>query len=154
MENNSLQPDIPELPSAAMHPRADFPSEEAMKTYYLQLADLMNVRYAEEPSEYLTLKCLHRKLRQFTCALQLIGQHEWGQGISEIQNACGVYMLQNVIERKILLQNNREIGKHLQFITQLAGNVGFLKQLEGILYYHFQNVKRILETMKAENAFI
>ena len=52
---------------------------------------------------------------------------------------------------KTLLQANREIGLHLQFITQLASNVGFLKQLEGILYYHSQNVENLLKRVKEES---
>ena len=150
MENNTQMVAVQELPNAAMHPRTDFPSEDAMKLYYLQLANIMNVNYAEENSEYLSMKCLYRKLRQFIHTLQLIGTHEWGQGIPEIQNASGAYMMQNNTPPKILLQNNREIGLHLQFVMQLAGNVGFLKQLEGILHYHFQNIETLLRSLKEE----
>lgn len=148
MENNTQPVTAQELPNAAMHPRTGFPSEEAMKAYYLQLIDIMNITYAEEPSEYISLQCLKRKLRQFIHVLRLIGTHEWGNGIAEIQDASGIYMLQSTLPHKTLLQANREIGLHLQFITQLASNVGFLKQLEGILHYHFQNVESLLNKLK------
>lgn len=74
-----------------------------------------------------------------------------GNGIAEIQDASGFYMLQSTLPHKTLLQANREIGLHLQFITQLASNVGFLKQLEGILYYHSQNVENLLKRVKEES---
>ena len=97
MENNTQPVTAQELPNAAMHPRTGFPSEEAMKAYYLQLIGIMNITYAEEPSEYISLQCLKRKLRQFIHVLQLIGTHEWGNGIAEIQDASGFYMLQSTL---------------------------------------------------------
>lgn len=150
MENNNQPTAIQELPNVMARPCTNFPSEEAMKTYYLQLAEIMNIKSAEGYSEYMNLKCMHRKLKQFISTLQQINTHEWGKGIAEIQNACGAYMLQSNLPHKTLLQTNREIGLHLQFITQLAGNVGFLKQLEGILHYHLQNTAELLERMKEE----
>ena len=39
----------------------------------------------------------------------------------------------------------------IKTITQLASNVGFLKQLEGILYYHSQNVENLLKRVKEES---
>lgn len=148
MENNQ-QPAVPqEVDNAAMHPRSVFASAEAMKAYYLQFANILNVRYVEEPSDFLSLDCLRRRLKQYIYSIQLVNTHEWGKGIAEIQSACGAYMLQNDLERRKLLQTNEEIGLHLQFISQLAGKVGFLKQLEGILHYHYQNVNLLLKQLK------
>ena len=45
MENNTQPVTAQELSNVAMHPRTGFPSEEAMKAYYLQLIDLMNIAY-------------------------------------------------------------------------------------------------------------
>ncbi|WP_233560460.1 MULTISPECIES: hypothetical protein [Bacteroides] len=59
--------------------------------------------------------------------------------------------LYSTLPHNTLLQANREIGRHLQFITQLASNVGFLKQLEGILCYHLQNVEGLLKKLKEES---
>ena len=151
MENNTQSVTAQELPNTAMHPRTHFPSEEAMKTYYLQLIDIMNIAYMAEPSEYISLQCLHRKLKQYVHVLRLIGTHEWGKGIAELQDASGIYMLKSTLPHNTLLQANREIGRHLQFITQLASNVGFLKQLEGILCYHLQNVEGLLKKLKEES---
>ena len=84
MENNTQPVTAQELSNVAMHPRTGFPSEEAMKAYYLQLIDIMNIAYVKESSEYISLQCLKRKLRQFIHVLQLLGTHEWGNGIAEI----------------------------------------------------------------------
>ena len=151
METNNLQPaPIQELPNAAMHPRPCFASVEDMRKYYLQMADLMNIRHVGEPSELTSIKCLYRKLRQFTDTMRFIGTHDWGKGIAEIHTACGVYMMQSNVEQKKLLQTNEEISQHLQFIAQLAGSVGYIKQLEGVLHYHYQNVAYLLERLKEE----
>lgn len=56
-------------------------------------------------------------------------------------------MLQNNIDRKILLQTHQEVGEHLQFITLLAGNMGYMKQLLGILHCHYQNVEYLIKRM-------
>lgn len=151
METNNLQPaSIQELPNAAMHPRPCFASVEEMRKYYLQMVELMNIRYSEEPSELKSIKCLHRKLRQFTETMRFIGTHDWGKGIAEIHTTCGVYMMQSNVEPKKLLQTNEEISLHLQFIAQLAGSIGYVKQLEGLMQYHYQNVAYLLERLKEE----
>ena len=51
MENNTQPVTAQELSNVAMHPRTGFPSEEAMKAYYLQLIDIMNIAYVKESSE-------------------------------------------------------------------------------------------------------
>lgn len=128
-----------------------FQSEEDMKSYYLHMADTMNASlFFERRSDYISLAGLHRKLKQFNSALQLLSTHEWSRSIAEIQNACGVFMLQNDVEKKRLLRTNEEIGLHLQFITELAGNMSFLKQLLGILNCHHQNVGYLLRKMKEQ----
>ena len=154
MENNNQQAASQtagqELPSIAMHPRYDFSSEEEMKTYYLQLTNIMNIKFVGESPELMSLNCLRRKLKQFIHLMQLLGTHEWGKGIAEIQNACGAYMLQNNLDRKTLLCTNQEIGQHLQFIISLASHTGLAKQMEGILYYHYQNILQLLNKLREE----
>ena len=149
MENNS-QPTIFSEDSLAMHPRSTFSSEEEMKTYYLHLANVLNVRFTEEPSEFLSLTSLRRKLKQYIIALQLISTHEWGTGIADMHDACGVNMLHSKLEQQLLLKANKEIGLHLQFIMELAGNVGFFKQLLGMMHYHYRNVVHLLNKLEKE----
>ena len=128
-----------------------FDSDEAMTTYYLLMADTFNTNIQlEDYQEVAHLKNLQRKLRQFIYSLQPIIEHEWKRGVSEIQNACGVYMFQNQIERKELLRVNSEIGRHLQFITELAGNTSYIKQLYSNLHCHFQNVSYLLIKMQQQ----
>lgn len=123
-----------------------FQSEEAMKAYYLQMADTMILSpRMEKYSEYARLKNLHHRLTQFLKALQYLNEHQWGKGVAEIQEACGVYMLQNNIDRKKLLHFNQEIGQHLLFITQLAENMNSIKRIFGIMNCHYYNVEYIMK---------
>lgn len=129
-----------------------FDSEEAMTAHYLQMADSFNANIQlEGRSDFARLKNLHRKLQQFIDALQPLTKHEWKRGVSEIQNACGAYMFQDQIKREELLHVNREIGQHLQFIAELAGNTCFIKQLYGNLSCHFLNVNYLIKKMKEQS---
>ena len=123
-----------------------FTSEEEMKALYLQMSKIVNpqLQYVEL-DESIKLKNLFRKLRQYINCLQFIGDHEWNAGIAEILNASGVYMLQNNVELKKRLKNNEAIGMHLQFMTQLAGNIHLIKQIQGIINYHRGNVEYLLK---------
>lgn len=149
MENNN-QPET--IQSSTYHllnsVAYSFPSEDTMRTYYIQMTYVINpTLHIEKHTDYVRLKNLQRKLKQFINVLNHLNGHEWGKGILEIQNATGFYMLQNNIERKILLQTHQEVGEHLQFITQLAGNIGYMKQLLGILHCHYQNVEYLIKRM-------
>lgn len=66
----------------------------------------------------------------------------------EIQDICGNYLLQSKTDRKKLIQTNREIALHLQFIIQLAGNVGYIKQMLNNLQQHYQNVEYLIKKRK------
>lgn len=74
-------------------------------------------------TDFTQLKGLHHKLKQFIVALQHLSTHKWGSSVAEIQNACGAYMMQSNIDKKTLMKTNNEIGQHLQFIMQLAGDM-------------------------------
>lgn len=126
-----------------------FQSEEAMKKYYLQMAETMNTSVSwEKNSDYTSLKNLHQKISQQCGVLQHLTKHEWGSGIIEIQDICGSYLLQSKTDRKKLIQTNREIALHLQFIIQLAGNVGYIKQMLNNLQQHYQNVEYLIKKTK------
>lgn len=150
MENSNQPEKLHAIPPKQLNTVSKcFDSEEAMKTFYLQMANTLNVNIQLEGCQDFTrLENLHRKFRQFLDSLQPITEHEWKRGISEIQNACGAYLLQNQLAKKELLRINNEIGQHLQFITELAGNTGFLKQLYGNLNCHFQNLNFLMKKMQ------
>lgn len=126
-----------------------FQSEEAMKTYYLQMAKAMNASiFWEKESDYTNLKNLQQKIGLQCNVLQQLTKHDWGSGIIEIQDICGTYLLQSKSDRKALLQTNREIALHLQFITQLAGNMGLIKLMLNDLQQHYQNVVYLIKKAK------
>ena len=126
-----------------------FSSEEDMKAYYLQMFNTMNqFIHSCKISEYMQLHSLRRRLNRYIFVLQLLSRHEWGNGVVEIQNACGVYMLQPNVERKEQLRTNREIGQHLLFLTQLAGNIHITKQILGLMDSHYQNVTYLMNKIK------
>ena len=126
-----------------------FQSEEAMKTYYLQMAKAMNASvFWEKESDYTYLKNLQQKIGLQCNVLQQLTKHDWGSGIIEIQDICGTYLLQSKSDRKALLQTNREIALHLQFITQLAGNMGLIKLMLNDLQQHYQNVVYLIKKAK------
>lgn len=126
-----------------------FSSEEEMKSYYLQMFRTMNQFFhSSQISEYMQLHSLRRRLDRYIFVLQLLSRHEWGSGVAEIQNACGVYMIQPNLERKEQLRTNREIGQHLLFLTQLAGNIHITKQILGLMDSHYQNVTYLISKMK------
>ena len=128
-----------------------FPSEDIMKAYYIQMTYVMNPSlHIEKHTDYVRMQNLQRKLKQFINVMHQLTDHEWGKGVLEIQNAAGIYMQQNNIDRKILLQANQKVGEHLQFITQLAGNVGYMKQLLGILNCHYQNIGYLIKRIDKE----
>ena len=128
-----------------------FPSEDIMKAYYIQMTYVMNPSlHIEKHTDYVRMQNLQRKLKQFINVMHQLTDHEWGKGVLEIQNAAGIYMQQTNIDRKILLQANQKVGEHLQFITQLAGNVGYMKQLLGILNCHYQNIGYLIKMIDKE----
>lgn len=129
----------------AAKPTRDFHSEEDMKMYYLQMAEIMGSKSRDKRKDINNLRNLQKRLKQFANALQHLNSHEWERGIVEIQNAAGVYMMQKEIDRNKLLQVNAEIGLHLQFVTQSACDTGVLKQMQGVMLYHLQNVEYLLK---------
>lgn len=149
MESIHQQSVAPETSEKVTKPIRGFLSQEAMKTYYLQMANIMGTRHQGEHSDENSIRNLYGRLKQFSNALQSINSHDWGQGVAEIQNAAGIYMMQGDINRSKLMQNNEEISLHLQFITQLASNTSIFKQLQGIISCHFQNVEYLLKRTKA-----
>ena len=150
MENSNQQEMVQAISEdKSYYVSTHFESDEAMKAYYLQMAETMNTSVSwEKNSDYTSLKKLHQKISQQCGVLQHLTQHEWGSGIIEIQDICGSYLLQSKIDRKKLIQTNREIALHLQFIIQLAGNAGYIKQMLNNLQQHYQNVEYLIKKTK------
>lgn len=120
MENSQLK-DLQEEVSEAtkQYILTTFNSENGMKTYYLQMSNIIRSAHINPPidTEYNSLKKLSKKLKQYCTFIQTLGEHEWDKGIADIQKALGIYLMQNNIESKERKQTNQEIASQLQFIV-------------------------------------
>lgn len=103
MENSQLK-DLQEEVSEAtkQYILTTFNSENGMKTYYLQMSNIIRSAHINPPidTEYNSLKKLSKKLKQYCTFIQTLGEHEWDKGIADIQKALGIYLMQNDIESK------------------------------------------------------
>ena len=101
MENSQLK-DLQEEVSEAtkQYILTTFNSENGMKTYYLQMSNIIRSAHINPPidTEYNSLKKLSKKLKQYCTFIQTLGEHEWDKGIADIQKALGIYLMQNDIE--------------------------------------------------------
>ena len=151
MENSQLK-DLQEEVSEAtkQYILTTFNSENGMKTYYLQMSNIIRSAHINPPidTEYNSLKKLSKKLKQYCTFIQTLGEHEWDKGIADIQKALGIYLMQNNIESKERKQTNQEIASQLQFIVFLSGNINIIKQLHGILQRHLSNVMLLLSSYR------
>ena len=154
MENSQLK-DLQEEVSEAtkQYILTTFNSENGMKTYYLQMSNIIRSAHINPPidTEYNSLKKLSKKLKQYCTFIQTLGEHEWDKGIADIQKALGIYLMQNNIESKERKQTNQEIASQLQFIVFLSGNINIIKQLHGILQRHLSNVMLLLSSYPEHN---
>ena len=154
MENSQLK-DLQEEVSEAtkQYILTTFNSENGMKTYYLQMSNIIRSAHINPPidTEYNSLKKLSKKLKQYCTFIQTLGEHEWDKGIADIQKALGIYLMQNNIESKERKQANQEIASQLQFIVFLSGNINIIKQLHGILQRHLSNVMLLLSSYPEHN---
>lgn len=127
-----------------------FPDREAMKAYYLQMSNFVNYETPAPANETENLKRLKRKLKQFTHALGIVNSHQWGEGISEMQTACGGYLTKNNEEFWKRMRVNEIVSKHFEFIVRLAQNIYLLRQLQGMLNLHYQNIAMLIKEKESE----
>lgn len=132
---------------------SQFHSVNEMKTYYLQMSTMIRSTDSHPPinKEYIILKKLSNKLKQYYSFIQTLGDHEWDKGIADIQKALGIYLMQNNIDSKVRKQTNQEIASQLQFIVFLSGNSNITKQIQGILHQHLSNVTNLLQSYPAHS---
>ena len=118
MENSQLKDLHEEVSDATkQYILTTFNSENGMKTYYLQMSNIIRSAHINPPidTEYNSLKKLSKKLKQYCTFIQTLGEHEWDKGIADIQKALGIYLMQNDIESKERKQTNKEIASQLRF---------------------------------------
>ena len=140
-----------EIPDAMQqYIQTTFESEDAMRKHYLQLSNIMHCAHNHRcfDTEYSRLKKLYNKLKQYATFIQILGEHEWDKETADIQNALGIYLMQNDIDSRIRKQTNQKIASQLQFIVFLSRNTNLIKQIQGITTEHLSNVLYILENEK------
>ena len=77
-------------------------------------------------------------------------QHAWDEGMPEIQMACGAYSVQDTIQKKERMEVNVSLGKHLQFLTQMAMDSTTMKLLYRNINKHYMQVEILVKQMAAE----
>lgn len=104
--------------------------KEELKDFYLKFAFLLNPDSCSiNRTEFELLNILLKDLKKILAALTHLNTHPWDEGIAEIQISCGVYSLQDNLSKKERMQMNTSMGKHLQFLTQMAVNSPVFKLL-------------------------
>ncbi|WP_075558919.1 hypothetical protein [Parabacteroides timonensis] len=126
-------------------------SEEELKDFYLKLARLINPSACStNRNDFEVLNILHKELKRNLGLLYKYTQHAWDQGMLEIQMACGVYSVQDSIQKKERLEMNASLGKHLQFLAQMASACSVARKMHAEYTRHFINVEYLLKQFPKE----
>lgn len=126
-------------------------SKEELKDFYLKLARLTcSSACTSKRNDFEVLSILHKDLKKSLGILNKFVQHDWGEGILEIQTACGAYSMQDAIPQKDRLELNAALGKHLQFLMQMASSNSAIKKIYAEYNRHFFNVEYLLKQLSKE----
>ena len=121
-------------------------SEEELKDFYLKLARLVNPgACSPKRTDFEVLSILSKDLKRNLGFLCKYTQHSWDEGLLEIQMACGVYSVQDSIQKKERLEMNASLGKHLQFLAQMASASSVVRKMHAEYTRHFINVEYLLK---------
>lgn len=125
--------------------------KEELKDFYLKFAFLLNPDSCSvNRTEFELLNILLKDLKKILAALTHLNTHPWDEGIAEIQISCGVYSLQDNLSKKERMQMNTSMGKHLQFLTQMAVNSPVFKLLFKNYHNHYIQVESLVKQMAKE----
>ena len=125
--------------------------KEKLKDFYLKFAFLLNPDSCSiNRTEFELLNILLKDLKKILAALTHLNTHPWDEGIAEIQISCGVYSLQDNLSKKERMQMNTSMGKHLQFLTQMAMDSPTMKLLYRNMNKHYMQVEMLVKQMAAE----
>lgn len=126
-------------------------SKEELKDFYLKLARLIYPNTCtSKRSDFEVLGILRAELKRSLGLLVQFAQHDWGEGIQEIQTACGTYSVQDAIPKMDRLELNVALGKHLQFLMQMASSSSAIKKMQTEYNRHFLNVEYLLKQFSKE----
>lgn len=123
-------------------------SEEELKDFYLKLARLINPNAcSSNRNDFEILSILRKDLKKNLGILCKYTQHAWDEGMQEIQMACGAYSVQDTMPKKERLEVNASLGKHLQFLAQMASQSSVVRRMHAEYTRHFNNVEYLLRQM-------
>lgn len=123
-------------------------SEEELKDFYLKLARLINPNAcSSNRNDFEILSILRKDLKKNLGILCKYTQHAWDEGMQEIQMACGAYSVQDTMPKKERLEVNASLGKHLQFLAQMASQSSVVRRMHAEYTRHFINVEYLLRQM-------
>ena len=121
-------------------------SKEELKDFYLKLARLIYPNTcSSKRSDFEVLNILHTEVKRSLGVLGKYTGHAWEEGILEIQMACGTYSVQDAIPKKDRLEMNTSLGKHLQFLMQMAAASSATKKIQAEYYRHYFSVEYLLK---------
>lgn len=126
-------------------------SKEELKDFYLKLARLIYPNAcSSKRSDFEVLNILRTELKKNLGVVSLYTQHMWSEGIPEIQTACGTYSIQDSIPKIDRLKMNTSLGKHLQFLTQMASASSIVRKMQTEYTRHVFNVEYLLKQFPKE----
>ena len=125
--------------------------KEELKDFYLKFAFLLNPDSCSvNRTEFEMLNILLKDLKKIVGALTHLTMHAWDDGIAEILLSCGAYSIQDDLNKKTRMQMNASMGKHLQFLTQMAMDSPTMKLLYRNMNKHYMQVEMLVKQMAAE----
>ena len=125
--------------------------KEELKDFYLKFAFLLNPDSCSiNRTEFELLNILLKDLKKIVGALTHLTMHAWDDGMAEILLSCGAYSIQDDLNKKTRMQMNASMGKHLQFLTQMAMDSPVFKQLFRNYHNHYIQVESLVKQMAKE----
>ena len=125
--------------------------KEELKDFYLKFAFLLDPDSCSvNRTEFELLNILLKDLKKIVGALTHLTMHAWDDGIPEILLSCGAYSLQDDLNKKTRMQMNASMGKHLQFLTQMAMDSPAMKLLFKNYHNHYIQVESLVKQMAKE----
>ena len=125
--------------------------KEELKDFYLKFAFLLNPDSCSvNRTEFEMLNILLKDLKKIVGALTHLTMHAWDDGMAEILLSCDAYSIQDDLNKKTRMQMNASMGKHLQFLTQMAMDSPTMKLLYRNMNKHYMQVEMLVKQMAAE----
>ena len=125
--------------------------KEELKDFYLKFAFLLDPDSCSvNRTEFELLNILLKDLKKIVGALTHLTMHAWDDGMAEILLSCGAYSIQDDLNKKTRMQMNASMGKHLQFLTQMAMDSPTMKLLYRNMNKHYMQVEMLVKQMAAE----